>query len=280
MGRIGFNRRRKTSATPERIDLEGTTSSHKGFAGFFESMLRKFKTVMHAALTMPLYFISCLALGLALTPGILLFQYADPYYQDLSPWLHYLLRGVLFALAYFIYGFSLLLVAPAFNFLFQISLKEWRGPYYSLMSIRWFMHNGLTYLARYTFLEFVTPTPFSLWFYRGMGMKIGRGVTINTTGISDPSLIEMGDKVTVGGSVFIVGHYGQGGFLVLAPVKIGHGVTLGLRSSVMGGVVIGDGAKILPHSVVLPKTVIPAGETWGGIPARKIDPKELAQKVA
>jgi serine acetyltransferase len=38
----------------------------------------------------------------------------------------------------------------------------------------------------------------------------------------------------------------------------------------MGGAQIGKGAKILPNSVVLPKTVIPAGETWGGVPAQKI----------
>jgi serine acetyltransferase len=104
-----------------------------------------------------------------------------------------------------------------------------------------------------------------------MGMKIGRGVQLNTTNISDPSLIELGDKVTIGGSATIVAHYGQGGFLVIAPVKIGEGVTVGLKATIMGDVEIGEYAKILPNSVVLPKTRIPAGETWGGVPAVKID---------
>jgi acetyltransferase-like isoleucine patch superfamily enzyme len=71
-------------------------------------------------------------------------------------------------------------------------------------------------------------------------------------------------------------HYGQGGYLVLAPIKIGDKVTVGLRSSIMGGVTIGEGAKILPHSIVLPKTQIPAGETWGGVPAQKIILKKAA----
>ena len=111
-----------------------------------------------------------------------------------------------------------------------------------------------------------------------MGMKIGHGVAINTTWISDPSLVELGDKVTLGGSVTIVAHYGQGGLLIIAPVKIGNHCTIGLKATVMGGTVIGDNCKILPHSVVMPKTVIPEGETWGGVPAQKIE--STAQKSA
>ncbi|HPI40887.1 MAG TPA: hypothetical protein PLJ21_08785, partial [Pseudobdellovibrionaceae bacterium] len=119
--------------------------------------------------------------------------------------------------------------------------------------------------------------PFNIWFYRRLGMKIGRGCQVNSTHISDPSLITMGDKVTVGGSVTIVAHYGQGGFLVLAPVVIEDNVTLGLKATIMGGSHIGKGAKILPHSVVLPKTKIPENETWGGVPAKKLSLEELNQ---
>ena len=133
------------------------------------------------------------------------------------------------AFGYFLYGFTLIFLAPLINFLMRGNLKAWRGPYYSAESFKWFLHNGLTYLVRFTFLEFITPSPVSLLFYRMMGMKIGRGTIINSTWISDPSLIEMGEKVTIGGSVTIVAHYGQGGLLVISPVKIGDGCTIGLK---------------------------------------------------
>jgi serine acetyltransferase len=45
----------------------------------------------------------------------------------------------------------------------------------------------------------------------------------------------------------------------------------------MAGVRIGEKAKILPNSVVLPNTQVPAGETWGGVPAQKISQKNLVQ---
>jgi len=56
-----------------------------------------------------------------------------------------------------------------------------------------------------------------------MGMKIGKGVHINSTNISDPALIELEDKVIIGGSVHIIAHYASKGYLVVERVKICKG---------------------------------------------------------
>lgn len=250
-------------------------SERKGILGFLENLLREFQILMHILLIMPLYLMASVFLGAALVPGIYLYQFIADLAVAWPEWARLLALGFSLAFGYFLFGFSILIGAPIVNFIFRATPKKWRGPYYSLPAILWYIHNGWTYIVRYTFLEFVTPTPFNLWFYRMMGMKIGEGTIINSTHISDPGLIELGRKVTVGGSVVIVAHYGQGGYLVLAPVKIADNVTLGLRCIIMGGVEIGTGAKVLPGSSVLPKTVIPPGEIWGGVPARKIEISEL-----
>jgi len=91
-----------------------------------------------------------------------------------------------------------------------------------------------------------------------MGMKVGNGVHINTTNISDACLIELEDKVTIGGSAHIICHYAAKGYLVIAPVKIRKGATLGLKCTIMGDVEIGENAIIAPHEVVYPKSRIPA----------------------
>jgi acetyltransferase-like isoleucine patch superfamily enzyme len=268
-------------ASQNRIDVDALKSDRRGFAWIFETILRRFKNLTQIVMLLPIYFLGCFLIGAALLPGALLWQWAYEATADFDGLFRMFLLTSAGAASYFCYGFSLLFIVPALNLIIRLGVGSWRGQYYSAAAIPWYLHNGTTYLVRYTFLELATPTPFNLMFYRLMGMKIGRGTIINSTAISDPCLISMGEKVTIGGSVTIVGHYGQGGFLVLAPVRIGHKVTIGLKSSIMGGAEIGDGAKVLPHSVVLPKTVIPPGETWGGVPAVRIEeakPEESERK--
>jgi acetyltransferase-like isoleucine patch superfamily enzyme len=92
-----------------------------------------------------------------------------------------------------------------------------------------------------------------------MGMKIGKGSHINTTNISDPCMIEIGEKVTIGGSATLIAHYASQGYLVIDKVKIGNKATIGLKATVFGDVEIGEGAVIAPHEVILPKSRIPEG---------------------
>ncbi len=258
----------------KRIDLYTTKSNHRGAKGVFEVLLRKFKILTHLAALPAIYLTASLCLGLSLVPGITIFRFLSEATASEPQYLQNFVLGFSIAIGYFLYGFSLIFVTSLANLFIGRRLKPWRGPYYSAETLKWYLHNGLTYLVRYTFLEFATPTPLSQLFYRMMGMKIGHGTTINTTNISDPSLIELGNRVTIGGSATIVAHYGQGGLLVIAPVKIGSGTTIGLRASIMGGVTIGENVRIMPHSVVMPKTVIPADEYWGGVPAKKLDRQE------
>ena len=226
------------------------------------------------ALIGPLPFIALAiaAAGLSLGTAVWLFdEILAPMLATLSSAWRYPLTGLALASSYFAYGLALLLVAPLLNVLLGGRLQPYRGSAVSLMALRWYVHCTLTLVVRYSFLEFVTPSPFAQLYYRLMGMKIGRNVTINSTAIADPSLIEMADGVTIGGSASVMAHYAQGGYLVIAPVRLGSGATIGLRAIVMGGVEVGEKARVLAGSFVLPNTRIPAGETWAGIPARRVD---------
>lgn len=229
------------------------------------------RSVIQALGAIPFLALAALAAGLSLAPGLYLFGFLYRHCQTLpQPWSYVALAMALVA-TYISYGFSLLLVAPGLNLLLGGRLKPYRGKQVSLGILRWYIHATLTMLPRLTFLDFICPTPFLNLYYLLMGMKMGDGVTINTTAIADPSMIELGRNVTLGGSCSIMGHYAQGGYMVIAPTRIGSGATIGLRAIVMGGVEIGEKAKVMAGSFVLPKTVIPPGETWGGIPAVKVE---------
>jgi acetyltransferase-like isoleucine patch superfamily enzyme len=271
----------KLIKTEKRELLDPQGSAHGGFAGLFETLLRRFKVAVHALTLLPFYAIAAICLGLAGTPGVLLMTWLSKAVEHSPLYIKSASLAVGIATSYFLYGFALILVVPVFNLLLVGKrLQSWRGPYYSLPAVRWYIHNGLAYLVRYTFLPFITPTPYGLFFFRAMGMRIGKGVVLNSEHISDPSLITIEDKATIGGSVTIIAHYGVGGYLVISPVRVCAGATVGIKATLMAGAEIGANAKILPHSVVLPKTKVPSGETWGGVPARRLDESELRAAIS
>jgi len=255
MAQDSINSNGKQDNTNENVNAR--TSSRSGIGGLFETLLRRFRVIGFLVALVPIYILGILAMGISASPGVYLVYYVIQNTADWLVVLRFIGISISIASAYFIYGFCLIFIVPFLNFMLPFRLKVGRGGYFSLQSIPWYFHNALTYLVRYTFLEFITPTPLNVLFYRMMGMKIGKAVHINTTNISDPALIEIGDHVTIGGSVHMLAHYGQKGFLVLSRVKIGSGVTVGLKATIMGDVEIGNNAVIAPHEVILPKSRIP-----------------------
>jgi hypothetical protein len=244
--------------SPRLEDVDAPASDRSGLAGLLESALRRFRVGSYLIALIPLYLICILAMSIAATPAIYLFHFFSRLAGGLPAVLYYAICAFGFISGYFIYGLTLIFVVPLFNFLLPFRCRPFRGGFYSLSSVPWYFHNAFTYIVRYTFLEFITPTPLNILFFRMMGMKIGKGVHINTTNISDPALIELEDKVTIGGSVHIIAHYASKGYLIVERVKIRRGATIGLKATIMGDVEIGPGAVIAPNEVILPKSRIPA----------------------
>ena len=244
-------------------------------ANELDRLLRRFSRFAYGTAVLLMYALASTALGLALAPALWAWTRAQAWFPRLPFPLPWVAAGFALALCFFLFGLTLLVVIPLYNWVLPTRVKPFKGGYYTLHALPWFLHNGLFYLVRFTFLPFVTLTPFGVWFLKAMGMKIGRHAFINTEYISDPQLITIGDDAALGGSVRIFAHYGGGGNLVIAPVTVGNRATLGLACCVMGDVVIGDDATILPESVVLPGSRVGAGETWGGVPARRIDREEM-----
>jgi hypothetical protein len=247
------------SKISSREDVDTKTSKRRGIAGLLETGLRRFRIGGYLVALTPLYIIGITAMGLSATPAVMIFNFISDVSSDLHPILHQAAVACSLIAGYFLYGFTLIFVIPLVNFLMPFRLRPFRGGYYSLGAVPWYFHNALTYIVRYTFLEFITPTPMNILFYRMMGMKIGKNVHLNTTNISDPCLIEIGDKVTIGGSAHIIAHYASKGYIVVDHVKIGDGATVGLKATIMGDVELGEKAAVGPHEVILPKSRVPAG---------------------
>jgi len=246
----------------EKIKIHTSTDSDlPGLLGLSEKVLRKFKNAAFFVTLIPIFFLYIFCLAVALLPGVFIFQFLAEYLTQASFWFSGVVYAVAIGASYLLFAFSLVFVVPLVNFLLPLRLKESRGNWYSLQVIPWYYHNALTQLVRYTVLDILTPTPFTMIFFKMMGMKMGKNCIVNTTNISDPCLVELGDYVTIGGSATIFAHYGQGGYLIIGKTTIGDYSTIGLKASIMGSVDIGNNCMVGPHVAILPKTVLADGTT-------------------
>jgi UDP-3-O-[3-hydroxymyristoyl] glucosamine N-acyltransferase len=77
------------------------------------------------------------------------------------------------------------------------------------------------------------------------------------------NLVHIAHNARIGEDCMIVAQAGIGGSAV-----IGNGVFIGFGAKIKNKVTIGDGAVIGMGAVVI--CDVPAGETWAGVPARKL----------
>ncbi len=239
-----------------RGDVNNQESKLGGHLGVIENLIRKSRTLAALVIGLVIMTTFSVILGLSLAPAVWLVMWV---YQ-VSSHLAFEYRALSCALAlgfsFPIFTFCLIFIVPLFNKLLPLPVKAYRGPWYALPTIGWYVHNSLTYLVRYTVLDLITPSPLNVLFFKMMGMKIGRNVMINTSNISDPCLIELGDHVTIGGSATLMAHYGMDGYLVIDKLVIGSRSMVGLKASLFGGVHIGANAMIAPGAIVYPKTIV------------------------
>ncbi len=108
-------------------------------------------------------------------------------------------------------------------------------------------------------------------------LSIGRSAYVNRWTMFDASeRIEVGEGTMIGPYCYITDHdHGTAPGVAIntqplwcEPVRIGRGVWIGARATILKGVQIGDGAVIGAGSVVT-RSVGP-GEKWAGVPARLI----------
>lgn len=236
------------------IDPAAKTSNKKGFLGVFESAFRSFRGIGFIALLAPIGFLYVGCFGLAAYLPIYLNYSVYNAVSSLNTPIMLAAMSLSLATSYFLFAVSLILIVPLCNRLLPLRLKPMRTTWYSLEVIPWYYHNALVQLVRYTVLDILTPTPLNLLFFKMMGMKIGKNVMINTSNISDPCLITLEDNVTIGGSATLFAHYGMKGFLIVAPIIVKKGSTVGLKASIMGDVIINENSMVPPHEILLPKT--------------------------
>jgi len=142
-------------------------------------------------------------------------------------------------------------------------LKPGRYSRYSSLAARlWFVDR----LAEVTRFNRLGGTPWADRYARLVGADVGEGARLATVPPAG-ALLHIGAGATVESNVDLRGWWIDGQDLVVGEIRIGAGARVGSRSLLNPGAVIGDGAEIEVGTVVSGE--IPAGERWGGAPARQ-----------
>jgi acetyltransferase-like isoleucine patch superfamily enzyme len=126
----------------------------------------------------------------------------------------------------------------------------------------------LIYAARY-----VPFLPLKNAIYRMLGMRVGRHASVGLMVMFDiffPQDVTLGENCIIGYNSVILCHEFMRHEWRRGPVVVGRDVTIGANTTILPGVVIGDGATVSAMSLV--NRDVPPGALAGGVPVRLLRP--------
>jgi non-ribosomal peptide synthetase-like protein len=122
-------------------------------------------------------------------------------------------------------------------------------------------------LAGKVLLEHTTGTPFLPWILRLFGARMGRGVCLLSTDITEFDCVTVGDFCTVNSHSALQTHLYEDRIMKVGRVELGRGVAVGANATVLYDTRIGDFARLSPLTIIMKGESIPAHSEWEGSPA-------------
>ncbi|KQT82993.1 Pls/PosA family non-ribosomal peptide synthetase [Methylobacterium sp. Leaf466] len=122
-------------------------------------------------------------------------------------------------------------------------------------------------LAGKVLLEHLQGTPFLPWMLRLLGVKVGKGVCMLTTDITEFDCVTIGDYCTINRTSALQTHLYEDRIMKVGRVVVGTGVSVGAFSTVLYDTKVGDYARLRPLTIVMKGESIPAHSEWEGAPA-------------
>ncbi len=176
----------------------------------------------------------------------------------------FLAAGVVIALA-------LVAFAAIVKWLMMGAYKPTAHPMWSWWAMRTeavaVIYGGLVGKAS---LEFFRGTPFLPWLLRLYGTKIGKGVWMDWTDLTEFDCVKIGDYCAINMTSTLQTHLYEDRVMKVGRVELGKGVTVGAGSTVLYDTHVGDFARIGQTTVVMKGESLPAHSEWAGAPAQPV----------
>jgi non-ribosomal peptide synthetase-like protein len=117
------------------------------------------------------------------------------------------------------------------------------------------------------FLRYLRGTPWLPPAFNLLGARMGRGVYLDTTDITEFDCVSIGEHSELNAACCPQTHLFEDRVMKIDHVHIGARVTLGPRCTVLYGARVGDDAQLGPLTLVMKGEAIPPGTRWHGLPA-------------
>ncbi|GAB3473074.1 non-ribosomal peptide synthetase [Massilia terrae] len=117
------------------------------------------------------------------------------------------------------------------------------------------------------FMRYLRGTPWLPLAFRLLGCRIGRGVYMDTTDITEFDCVNIGDDSELSALSCPQTHLFEDRVMKIDHVEIGAKVYLGPRSAVLYSARVGDNARLGPLTLVMKGEHIPGATSWAGLPA-------------
>jgi non-ribosomal peptide synthetase-like protein len=172
------------------------------------------------------------------------------------------------AMAGLIYGVGNYLFVMAFKWLLLGRYRKRAEPMWT--PFVW-LSEGVTNMyegiAVPNFMRYLRGTPMLPLAFNLLGCKIGRGVYLDTTDITEFDCVTIGDYSELNAFACPQTHLFEDRVMKIDGVDIGSKVYMGPRSAVLYSARVGDNARLGPLTLVMKGEHIPAGSSWAGCPA-------------
>jgi non-ribosomal peptide synthetase-like protein len=162
------------------------------------------------------------------------------------------------------------------NYVFVVLLK-WLliGRYRKQSEPMWtpfvWLSEGVTNLyegiAVPNFMRYLRGTPWLPLAFNVLGCRIGKGVYMDTTDITEFDCVQIGDNSELNALSCPQTHLFEDRVMKIDHVVIGERVYMGPRAAVLYSAAVGDNARLGPLTLVMKGETIPANGNWAGCPA-------------